>query len=233
MSIGFDIISDLYLTPEESFNWENKATSLYCIVAGNITSDARTLYQTLGHLTRFYQGVFYVPGPLEYKDCININVRTLELANLCKHIPKVAMLYQHVVIIDGVAVLGCNGWSVDPDSLLSIPEQQIDNARYEDILYMKKSIAKLQTHLDVKKIVIVTSSVPKKELYFGEVPSFYDDRIQLDFGLDADTESKVSKWVFGTYEKIVDTTIDSINYVNNPYYKVKPYWAKRIDVNLR
>jgi hypothetical protein len=35
MKIGFDLISDLNLSPNDSFNWENKATSLYCIIAGN------------------------------------------------------------------------------------------------------------------------------------------------------------------------------------------------------
>jgi hypothetical protein len=232
MNMGFDIISDLYLTPEESFNWENKATSLYCIVAGNVSTDTRTIYQTLGHLARFYQGIFYVPGPLEYRNSVNINIRTQELFNICKRIPKIAMLFQHVVILDGVAVLGCNGWSADPDQLPKLSAEEIDTARYEDILYMKKSIDKLQTHLEVKKIIVVSNSVPKKELFFGEVPNYYDDQIQLDFGLNADTESKIVNWVFGTYEKIVDTTIDSINYVNNPYYKVRPYWAKRINLTI-
>jgi len=232
MEIGIDVISDLYLTPEESFNWENKATSLYCIVAGNVSSDARTLYQTLGHLARFYQGIFYVPGPLEYRNCVNIPIRSKELFNLCKRIPKIAMLHQHVVILDGIAVLGCNGWSVDPDQLPNLTVEDIDTARYEDILYMKSSIDRLQTHLDVKKVVVVSNSVPKKELYFGEVPHYHDDQIQLDFGLSADTESKIVKWVFGTYEKIVDTTLSNINYVNNPYYKVKPYWAKRLSIEI-
>jgi hypothetical protein len=232
MDIGFDIISDLYLTPEESFNWENKATSLYCIVAGNISADSRTIYQTLSHLTKHYQGVFYVPGPLEYQNSISINIRTQELLNLCKRMPRVAMMFHHLIILDGVAILGCNGWSVNPDQLPNLSIKEIDTARYEDILYMKKSIDKLQTHLDVKKVIIVSNSVPKKELYFGEVPDYYDDQIQLDFGLGSDTESKITKWVFGTYEKIVDTTIDSINYVNNPYYKVRPYWAKRISISI-
>ena len=55
--IGFDVISDLNLSAEDSFNWEGKATSLYCIVAGNVSSDLRTVLQTLTHVGRFYQGV--------------------------------------------------------------------------------------------------------------------------------------------------------------------------------
>jgi len=46
----------------------------------------------------------------------------------------------------------------------------------------------------------------------------------------ADTEKKVSHWVFGTYNKPVDTTIDEINYLSNPYHRYGPYWAKRLTV---
>ena len=52
-TIGFDLISDLNLSPEDSFNWEGKATSLYCIIAGNISEDLRTIKQTLSHLSKF------------------------------------------------------------------------------------------------------------------------------------------------------------------------------------
>ena len=65
--IGFDIIGELFINPNDSFNWENKATSLYCIVTGNISSDMRVLVQVLAHLSKFYQGIFYVPGKLEYE----------------------------------------------------------------------------------------------------------------------------------------------------------------------
>ena len=80
--VGFDYISDLFLSPDESFNWENKATSLYCIVAGNISSDLRTLYQTLAHLGKHYQGVFYIPGILEYETTDSITIRTEEIISI-------------------------------------------------------------------------------------------------------------------------------------------------------
>ena len=34
------------------------------------------------------------------------------------------------------------------------------------------------------------------------------------------------------FPKIVDTTIDNVNYTNNPYVKNNPYWAKRIEVEV-
>ena len=53
MNIGFDVISDLNLDAEDSFDWEGKATSLYLIIAGNISSDLRVIHQTLVHLSRY------------------------------------------------------------------------------------------------------------------------------------------------------------------------------------
>ena len=91
MKIGFDIISDLYLHPDENFNWEGKATSLYCLIPGNISNDLRTIRQTLSHLGRFYQGVFYSPGSLEYEDCLDVDARTIELTKICNTIRNAAL----------------------------------------------------------------------------------------------------------------------------------------------
>jgi hypothetical protein len=230
MHVGFDIIGDLYLEPNESFNWENKATSLYCLVAGNISSDLRTVLQTLLHLSKFYQCIFYTPGPLEYKNCEDIESRTTQLFKLCNKIPRITILHQHVAIIDGLAILGINGWYNE----FVIPENSphVNIERINDIQYLGSSIEKLQKHLDVKKILIISSSVPKTELYFGENPDVQGVNIMLHHALEYDTESKVKYWVFGTYKKIVDTTIDGINYINNPYFKRNPYWAKRINVEI-
>ena len=84
MKIGFDLISDLYLTEKDNFNWDNKATSLYCVIAGNISSDSRVIISTLNHLARFYQGIFYVPGQLEFSDVENYPQRIQEITRICK-----------------------------------------------------------------------------------------------------------------------------------------------------
>jgi hypothetical protein len=127
MKIGFDVISDLNLEPNEQFDWEGKATSLYCIIAGNISNDLRTIHQILLHLSHFYQGVFYTAGSLEYEGVTNISARTNELTNISKKIRNVAYLHNHVVIIDGIALVGTNGWFHNEYSLLT-PED-IENER--------------------------------------------------------------------------------------------------------
>jgi hypothetical protein len=229
MEIGFDIIGDLFLGQNDSLNWENKATSLYCIITGNVSGNTRTLAHTLIHLSKFYQGIFYVPGLLEYQGIRNTDIRTKEITEICSAIPNVALLYHHVVTIDGIALLGANGWSADK-------EEDIDNVlvsnRLGDIAYLNKSVAKLQTHLDVQNIIIITNAIPTRDLYFGQIPTHTDTHIYPDFCLKSDTEFKISHWVFGTSNKIVDTRINNINYVNNPYFKKRPYWPKRISINV-
>ena len=225
MEIGFDLIGDLHLGPEDSFNWENKATSLYCIVAGNISDNLRMVYQVLSHLSKFYQGVFYVPGLDEYKTSLEHELRTKELVSLAKKLPKVALLYHHVVIIDGVAVIGANGWSADnPDDI----DIRLINSRFEDIAYLDTSVTKLQTHLDVKQILLVTACIPNKNLYFGQTPDHVDDHVYPAICLKKDPEMKITHWACGGYEKTVDAIIDGIKFVNNPYKKTTPYYAKRL-----
>ena len=230
MKIGFDVISDLNLKPNELFGWEGKATSLYCIIAGNISNDLRTIHQTLLHLSHFYQGVFYTAGSLEYESVDNISLRTDELLKLCKNIRNVAYLHNHVVIIDGIAIVGSNGWFNQEDNYPLLSPDIIEHERYQDIGYLSNAIEKLQLHLDVKKIVVVSHSAPSHELFFGEEPDIIHSMPSLKLSLIKDLEAKVTHWVYGDYNKTVDIVIDGINYINNSYYKRNPYWAKRIEI---
>ena len=230
-TIGFDLISDLNLSPEDNFNWEGKATSLYCIIAGNISEDLYTIKQTLSNLSKFYQGIFYTLGSLEYHNTSDVVKRTNEIRKACHSIRNLAIMHHHVVVVDGIAVLGANGWygnTAHDEETASILEVH----RNEDILYLKNTIERLQKHLDVKKIVIVSNSVPGIDLYFGEHPETVDIQLNLNIALIADTENKVSHWLYGTYGKVVDTNINDINYINNSSFKRNPYWAKRIAIQI-
>jgi hypothetical protein len=230
-TIGFDLISDLNLSPEDSFNWEGKATSLYCIIAGNISADLYTIKQTLSHLSKFYQGIFYTLGSLEYHNISDVVKRTNEIRKACHSVRNLAIMHHHVVVIDGIAVIGANGWygnTTYDEETASI----IEVHRNEDILYLKNTIERLQKHLDVKKIVIVSNSVPGIELYFGEHPDTIDIQLNLNIALIADTENKVSHWLYGTYGKVVDTNINDINYINNSSFNRNPYWAKRVEIQI-
>ena len=240
IDIGFDVISDLNLEPNDSFNWHDKPTSLYCILTGNISSDMRTVTQTLVHLSQQYQGVFYTPGMLEYKeDATDINHRTSQLETIAQKVPNIVILHHNIVIIDGVAVIGSNCWETahEPGKSISIDDLKYNQYRLDDMGFLHKTIEKLQRHLDVKKIVIVTNGVPNENCYFGQVPEYVATQTPLDTILNADSESKVTHWVYGSYDKPVEATLilprkSDIQCVSNPLEgkNVKQFNPKRISV---
>lgn len=232
MSVGFDIISDLYLNAEESFNWENKATSLYLIIAGNISDDLLTIRQTLRHLSKFYQGIFYISGFLEHPSIHVATDRYQEISDICREIRNVAYLYKHVVIINGVAVMGVTGWYGNIEKLNTLSHVHLTAHNIDDISYMNTTLSKLQLHVDVKKIISVTNCVPNPELYFGEMPPNLGELIVPNTVLAKDTENKISHWVYGTYNKPSEKIINNVNYISNGYFKRRPYWPKRIEVNV-
>jgi len=230
MDIGFDIINDLYLEPEESFNWENKATSLYCIVSGNVSSDMRTLRQTLAHLSHFYQGIFYIDGPLEFNNAISIGKRYQEITNICRMIHKVVFLRTQVIIMNGIGIIGANGWFNHTFNDY-IKNANLEQYKMQDLAYLLHGVKNMQIHNDVKKILIVSGTVPNETFYFGEEPESQNDT-PLDLVLKADSMDKIKYWSFGSYKKIVDTKINDINYINNPYIKKQPFYAKRVALDI-
>jgi len=240
IDIGFDVISDLNLEPNDSFNWHDKPTSLYCILTGNISSDMRTVTQTLVHLSQQYQGVFYTPGMLEYEDCDgDINHRTSQLVTIAQKIPNIVILHHNIVIIDGVAVIGSNCWETahEPGKSISIDDLKYNQYRLDDMGFLHKTIEKLQRHLDVKKIVVVTNGVPNENCYFGQVPEYVETQTPLDTILNADSESKVTHWIYGSYDKPVEATLilprkSDIQCVSNPLEgkNTKQFNPKRISV---
>lgn len=229
MLIAFDVISDLNLDDSTPFNWTDKPTSLFCVIAGNISSNLPTIQKTLLHLSKLYHGVFFIDGYLENKDAIDRDQRIKELKKLCIGLQNVVYLHNNVVVVDGVALVGINGWYKNYDEGNLMDEFYAKCFRYEDADYLGKTIEKLQLHADVKKIVVISNSVPCKELYFGEC-SDEDEDIYPNHILDNDTEGKVQRWVYSTYGKIVDTTLDNVNYVTNGKFDRDPYYAKRIEI---
>lgn len=230
MSLSFDVISDLNLSANEHFDWQGKATSLYCIVAGNISKELPVIQRVLFHLSTVYHGVFYIDGANDHLDIYSRDQRVENLQTLCSKFKNVIYLHNNVVVVDGVAVLGFNGWSNSIESSDFTDDFQAKCYRFEDIAYFEKTLERLQVHADVKKIVVASGSVPGKELFFGEGPD--NEEMYPNYVLYRDTEHKISHWVYGTYKKIVDTTIGNINYICNGKFDKSPYYAKRIEITL-
>jgi len=231
MTIGFDIISDLNLNEGAVFDWEGKPTSLFCLVAGNISSNLKTTLKVLHHLSSQYQGVFFIDGTLEVNDPYERDELVDNIGKQCSKLRNVVYLHNNVVVVDGVAIVGINGWYKNYETHSSSDEMQLQTNFLDDLLYLQKTIERLQLHVDVRKIIVMSNCVPSNKLYFGEDVGVLSS-ITLDNVESSDTEHKISHWVYATHGKIVDTTINRINYVNNPKHDREPYHAKRIEVIL-
>lgn len=233
MSVGFDVISDLHLEPDDCFNWEGQPCSLNVIVAGNISTDTRTIRQTLLHLGRLYQTVIYLPGISEYGDIYTVKERNLELSKMCRSINNTILLHNHVVVVDGVAVFGVSGWynavTEWPDPLHDLLAR---GYRSVDLEYIKNTLVRLSFHDDIKKIVLVSTTPPGDQLYFGKVPTILENEVQLNSMLAYDASEKVTHWVWGGTDQSGDVKIGTVNYVNNAYFRRRPYWPKRIEISV-
>jgi len=229
MNLSFDIISDLNLQEGDDLSWEGKATSMFCIIAGNISSETKILHKFLINLSQYYSGIFYIDGALENTSLKDRHIIVHELSNLCHTVNNTVYLHNNIVIFNGIAIVGINGWYGNHVEHTLSDNIDIENHRREDLHYLYSTIQKLQLHGDVKQVVIVSNSVPDRKLYFNEMDGFIDD-LSPSLALKPDTEKKVKYWIFGTYNKMVDTTIEGIRFISNPKRFEKNYWARRLTI---
>lgn len=232
--VSFDVISDLNLTDADAFDWQDHVTSLNCIVAGNISQHLDIVRQTLLHLSSLYASVFYIDGGLEHPDLESVAETQDVIRDFCNMIPRVFYLYGNAIVVDGLAVIGVNGWYANrprPDDETDILRNEI--LRIDNTSYLNKTIASLQKHPDVLQILVVTGCLPAQELMFGEVKhADVPDPLGPAQALANDSQHKIKTWVYGGYPADNDTVIENIRYVSNPCNGKQPYWAKRVEVSI-
>ena len=262
MQFVFDLISDLHIeTWDGQFDWQGQATSPICVVAGDVCRDHDTLKQTLTHLGKCYHSVLYIDGNDEHKNhwySLSDNYQSLDsTVNGC---PNVVFLQDNLVIINGVAILGTNGWWTWDFDQLGDPEQSqqwfqdrthcsnitpfiIEQFAENDANYLESSIRRLQTHPDVKRIVVVTHTVPGRHFVQHDLSLIDSHRINVMGNshmpriLEADSQQKISHWCFGHYHSKVDQVVNGVRYVNNcrgrgdTDYHQSVYYPLRIEIN--
>lgn len=253
MQLAFDLISDLHLeTWDEPFNWEHRATSPYAVVAGDVSRDRDLLIQCLTNLGNNYQAVFYIDGNDEHKDHIdNLTDSYRDLFRKISIIPNVVYLQDNVVVVDGIAILGTNGWwgfdldlSVDPtqsaewyrekEMLNYHAIESIKQMSTTDANYMIASVKRLQTHRDIRKIVMVTHTVPDATLIAHDINLDGSMRFNtmgnsfMRFAIEADTEKKIHTWCFGHYHGDVDQVRNGVRYVTNGRGRGDTPWSKYV-----
>ena len=257
MSFAFDLISDIHAETWPDFDWAGKATSAYCVVAGDLARDRDVVLDTLRHLSSCYQAVFYVDGNDEHRyQYDDLNASYADLARRIKKIHNVVFLQDNVVVIDGVAIIGTNGWwtydldpSIDAEqSSLWFQDQckvgaQVAKATGRlattDAAYMVTSVKRLQTHDDVRKIVCVTHTVPNSSLIAHDID--LADTLRFNTmgngfmmqALSVDTKKKMHTWCFGHYHGSVDQIRQGVRFVNNCRGRGDTDWRQYVYHPLR
>jgi hypothetical protein len=208
--------------------------------------------------------VFYIDGNDEHTyNYHRIGESYQELARSINRLNRVTYLQDNVCVIDGVAILGTNGWwGYDLDENINrddckqhmtdwyakkmpgfeINSEVISDMSRRDVAYLVNSVQRLQTHNDVKKIVIVTHTVPGAHLIQHDIDlagttqfNHMGNRL-MHLVHTNDTERKISTWCFGHYHGMVDKTVEGIRFVNNcrgrgdTPYRQDAYFPKRIEV---
>lgn len=261
-TFAFDLISDLHIETWDNFDWTGQPTAPYCVVAGDVARDPQVLAETLEHLGKQYLGVFYIDGNDEHRYNMNdIAGSYRDLETLVKGIKNVVYLQNHVVIINGVALLATNGWwsyDFDPNidmrdtmdwykdryQLLPGMDAVLHDIAIHDAAYLRSSVHRLQTHRDVKAIALISHTVPAPWIIEHDTQLVDSYRYNgmgnshMELVYSADTENKIKAWCFGHYHKSVDRMQHGIRYVNNcrgrgdSEFKQTAYYPKRIEIEI-
>jgi hypothetical protein len=224
-----DLISDLKIEDVTEFDWEHKSTSLYCIIAGNLSSDYDVLYEVLATLSKKYVGVFYIDGSLEHESLYEYEENVEKIKDICDEIPNVVYLHDNVVVMNGIAFIGINGWYNSTIELQELDElHALRYYRNQDIAYLGKTLKGFQDNEEVDKIIVISSSVPNDSLMFDPALSTNDPEPCLSLVMDFN--HKVNVWLYGGSSIPADTTYENRRFVNNPKFVNQPYWPKCIEI---
>jgi Icc-related predicted phosphoesterase len=253
MQVSFDLISDLHVdTWPEPFDWTGMSTSVICVVAGDISRDKEVVYKTLEHLGQCYKAVIYIDGNDEHRWTLDqLYPNYQELAQQIASIENVVFLQDNVVVIDGVGFIGTNGWwTFDFDNHDSYDASKqwfadrykvdlqtakvIEEMAMHDFRYLTKSIKRLQTHQDVKELVVVTHTPPTVELLQHDIELAGTHMLNCSGNSHLmktfieDTEGKINTWCFGHYHNDVDRMLHGVRFVNNCRGRSGTPWSKSV-----
>lgn len=231
MESGFsvDLISDLNITNTEQFDWTGKPTSLFCVIAGNISHDHDTIRYVLDHLATMYRGIFYIDGALEHYCLENFNSTVEKIGQICQAIPNAVYMHNHVVVLNGIAFVAVNGWYKNSANIQNFEDRDIcSGLQKEDLAYLTQTIKSLQNHKDISKIIVISNSIPSEYLNFIQDHNHHLIVYEPGFSLIADISSKVTHWLYSGSDIVNDCILNNRRYVNNPRITNQPYWPKRI-----
>lgn len=259
--LAFDIISDLHLDHHSSFDWSGQATSPICLVLGDVCRDHEQLRHCLEIIKSQYHTVLYIDGNQEHKDLWpDFRNSYQQIYDICQQCECV-FLHDNMVIVNGVAFVGTNGWWTWDFDLSIEPEQMqqwfVDSYKCHpdvyglitrmaeiDAAYLVNCIKRAQTMLDIKHVVIASHTLPRSDLIEHDLDfqgkyrvNVMGNSIMRDV-LKSDRAHKVQTWCFGHYHSQIDQVLDGVRYVNNcrgrpgdSAYQAA-YFPRRIEIKI-
>jgi hypothetical protein len=236
----FDLINDLNIDKWPSTNqisWQGLGTSLVAVIAGNISYDLDKSYQTVLDISKYYRHVLFVDGINEHNNQPNINNTRNNIREKFSKYRNISYLYRNPIVLDQVAFIGANGWTSfdfgEPtlskqDCFYELTAQGIPQdvifeqweMSLEDTAYIGEKVAKLTKDDTIKKIVIVTNTIPIREIGLLEKTNPLESAITgssfLKDIVSRDQNKKIDYWVFGNTKKKVFQKISNITFISNP-----------------
>lgn len=227
--LAVDIISDLHLESADAFDWDNKPTALFCVIPGGLTNNLEVMDAVFEKLSLVYRGVFYIDSGKDHTNLSDVASRVDQITEICKKHNNVVYLHNHVVILNGVAFVGINGWYKNTDIDDPIEQISVDTLKMQDIAYLSNAIKTLKKHSDVNRVLVISSSVPAETFLYNHV---FDGNLKVEpaMALYSDEQSMIKTWIFGGSKIIVDTVYQNRRFINNPCSAGQPYWPKRVVV---
>ena len=224
---AFDLISDLYLKEWPSVDWSNQPTSLIAVVAGDLSSDLDHTVYELKKISKHYCQVMYIDGDLEHQGQLSdVDETRSYLAQCLSNTKNITYMHKHVLIINQVAFIAANLWWSPEDSTTTsindsgwLEQMQMLTLHHEDLNYLRYTMRRIQDCQDVQKCVLVSHTVPNRELLLGSAnQNLFSDASDW-VGIEDRTHT-ISTWCFGHWNRQVNTTVNDCQYVSNP--KGKP-----------
>jgi predicted phosphodiesterase len=243
-TLALDLISDLHLDywePGTEPDWAKGKSAGLLVVAGDISRNHDQAVETLEKLAKLYRHVIFIDGNHEHKGSyLHPEVAPAALKPRLAKISNLTYLHDDVYVENGVAFVGRNGWwdfkLAEPHfsrgkarrrmaRKLGVQEAAVKifaKAAKQDAEILAGRIAKLQARDDVTSIVVVTHTIPRRELLSAGLlrDKAYKAARRGSSALEklerADKKRKIRAWLFGHQHEPEDRVIDGIRFLSNP-----------------
>ena len=241
----FDLISDIHLDywTQNIKDWKGLGTSLYCVVAGDISRNPRLSAGFLRHLSDCYRQIMFVDGNHEHNSKYSqIEDNEEEMNELLRKIDNVTYLANSSCVIDNTAFIGTNGWwtfdfseRLGNASRLESMEaycrkegktmrEAIDlwTVAQDQAEFMAEVVGSMQNDHNIDEIVIITHTVPRTNIVSPIFKGSLTDWAKLGNSsmedvLRYDYENKISTWCFGHFHEVAyDQIHEGVRYISHP-----------------